>query len=69
MKNALLICLVILFSFLGQTVHAQYGCNCNITPAFKRFLKTKKLVVQLSGNAAYDTAMAHALARYWKIMP
>ncbi|HLP52370.1 MAG TPA: hypothetical protein VK154_15890, partial [Chitinophagales bacterium] len=66
-KTSLL--LVIALCSLCSTVNAQYGCNCKKTKVLQEFNKVKKLIVQLSGDAAYDTALVRAVEAGWKLSP
>lgn len=69
MKHTHLLLLIITLGLLPGFVKAQYGCNCSKTDAMEQFSKAKKLIVQLSGDAAYDSALVHAVEAGWKLLP
>lgn len=61
--------LPLLFLFFSSAAFAQYSATSNQEAIFQKFLKTKKLVVELSGNAEYDSALTAAVTKYWKLNP
>jgi hypothetical protein len=69
MKKTPLLLLIVTLGLLPGLVSAQYGCNCSTEKELQNFNKTKKLIVQLSGNADYDTALVRAVESGWKLKP